>query len=109
MNFTDLPTDIQLYIYHINKYEDKHNKQIQHCMNEINFLYHISDIYYKYVKECIGIDVWEHEPDYDYWIDLEKSDSSTLDGYSIPYLRKKTDLIGYILQHRNDNSRNSNS
>ena len=22
MNFTDLPTDIQLYIYHINKYED---------------------------------------------------------------------------------------
>ena len=52
MNFTDLPTDIQLYIYHINKYEDKHNKQIQHCMNEINFLYHISDIYYKYVKEC---------------------------------------------------------
>ena len=99
MNFKDLPTDIQLYIFHINKQADKHNKQLQHCMNEINFLFHITRVYFKYVKECIGVYVWEHKLDYYYWIDLEKSDSHTLDGYSVPYLRKKTDLIESIVRN----------
>lgn len=108
MNFKDLPTDIQLYIFQINKQEDKHNKQLKKCMNEIRFLYHVSSIYFKYVKECIGVDVWEHGPDYEYWIDLEKSDSTTLDDYSVSYLQKKADIIGYALQYRNDNSSNIN-
>ena len=69
------------------------------CMNEINFLFHITRVYFKYVKECIGVDVWEHKLDYYYWIDLEKSDSHTLDGYSVPYLRKKTDLIESIVRN----------
>ena len=98
MNLTDLPDDVKLLIFHINKDIDKHNKLLNHTLNELNYVFDISNKYFKYIKECIGISVWEHFSDYDYWINLEKDDY--LQKYPIKYFKNKSFIVKYIINSK---------
>jgi len=71
INFNNLPCDIKKKIYNINRDEDKHNKLLKRCLNEIvNINFNIIQ-YMDWVVDCVGISVWVHKDDYEYWINLE--------------------------------------
>jgi hypothetical protein len=97
MNFTELPNDIKLYIFHINKWKDKHNKQLQRNLSEIKHIFELSQLYFNFIKECLGVSVWEHEKDYKYWIELEENDY--LQNYEIKDIQNKSLIVKYIIKN----------
>ena len=102
MNFNELPNDIKLSIFNINKNIDKHNKLLKSTINELNNLFEISIEYSMYIKECVGFSVWEHKADFDYWVELEKD--NYLKNYSIKYFKNKSLLIKFIIDSKFGNS-----
>lgn len=96
MNFTDLPDDIKLFIFHINKDIDRHNKELRVSLNEMIILFEIAKKYLKFIEECVGISIWEHESDYEYWIELEKNEY--LKNYQINDIQNKSRIIKYIIR-----------
>ena len=97
MNFTDLPNDIKLYIFHINKWKDKHNKQLQSNLTKIKHIFELSEKYFNFIKECLGVSVWEHNEDYKYWIELEENDY--LQNYEIKDIQNKSLIVKYIIKN----------
>lgn len=97
MNFTELPNEIKLYIFHINKWKDKHNKQTQSYLSEIKYIFALSKIYFNFIKKCVGFSVWDHNEDYKYWIELEENDY--FQNYEIKDILKRSLIIKYIIKN----------
>ena len=74
MNFNELPCEIKSKIYRINKDIDKHEKLLKKCFNELNDINFRAVQYMDWVIDCVGISVWEHSEDYEYWTNLEFRD-----------------------------------
>ena len=74
MNFNELPCEIKSKIYRINKDLDKHEKLLKKCFNELNDINFHAVQYMVWVIDCVGISVWEHSEDYEYWTNLEFRD-----------------------------------
>ena len=74
MNFNKLPCEIKSKIYRINKDIDKHEKLLKKCFNELNDINFHAVQYMDWVIDCVGISVWEHSDDYEYWTNLEFRD-----------------------------------
>jgi len=74
MNFNELPCEIKSKIYIINKDIDKHEKLLKKCINELNDINFHAVQYMDWVIDCVGISVWEHSEDYEYWTNLEFRD-----------------------------------
>ena len=72
INFNDLPCDIKRKIFIINN-KDKHKKLLNKCFKEIEEINHNLIEYMDWVIYCVGISVWEHDDDFEYWLNLENS------------------------------------
>lgn len=91
INFNDLPNDIMLFIYNINKYYEYKkfiNKNIKRDLLNLNAL---TDHYYTYVNECIGKSIWEHDTDYDYWLEVYPEQKIEM--------KNKKNIVKYILNN----------
>jgi hypothetical protein len=71
MNFNNLPGEIKSNIYKINRDIDKHEKLLKKCFSELDSIKFHADQYIDWVIDCVGISVWEHSSDYEYWTNLE--------------------------------------
>ena len=71
INFNNLPCDIKQKIFNINKYVIKHKILLNKCFKEIEEINHNLNQYMDWIIDCVGISVWEHDEDFEYWINLE--------------------------------------
>ena len=71
MNFNNLPGEIKSNIYKINKDIDKHEKLLKKCLIELDSIKNHAIQYMDWVIDCVGMSVWEHSSDYEYWTNLE--------------------------------------
>lgn len=74
MNFNNLPGEIKSKIYKINRDIDKHEKLLKKCFSELDSIKFHAVQYMDWIIDCVGISVWEHLDDYEYWTNLEFRD-----------------------------------
>ena len=99
INFNNLPGDIKLIIFNINKQKEKkeyiYNKSLfNQCFHELTFLKHISNEYKSYIKDYIGFSLWEHNEDYNDWIKFKYKNISYKNK---KYIEKKKPFIKYMI------------